>query len=388
LVVADLVRAGREEMSRRRGVRDWIRAPAVHFVLLGGLLFAAERAWHAARRDGGSPAADPTTAIRSRQVREDFERWGYPAARAEREAEARRERQPVVISAQRLVEIQEAFVRESGAPPSPKQLEGLVQQAVDEELLEREARWLSLDLGDRGIRQRLVAKMRAVSRDPSLGEAELYRQALDLGLDDDVAVRQHLREKMRLLLQEDPADRPPTDRELAACLKRHRERFLQPSAFDFTHVFVRAAIDPDSLDERAAAMAERLREGHLSPEEGAGLSDPFPLATRLDGQSRSEIASHFGDEFAAAVLALPPDTWSAPIASPFGLHLVWVHARHSEQTPPLDSVRGQLVPMVYEERAAARLATGLDRLRRLYTIRIERPEKVASAGAAATETRR
>src|SRR6185295_3164999 len=212
----------------------------------------------------------------------------------------------------------------------------------------------------------------------------LYRQALDLGLDDDVAVRQHLRQKMRLLLQEDPADRPPTDRELAVCLKRHRERFRQPTAVDFTHVFVRAAVDPDSLDERAAAVAERLREGHLSPEEGAGLSDPFPLGALLKRQSRSEIASRFGDEFAAAVLALPPDTWSAPIASPFGLHLVWVHARHSEQTPPLDSVREQLVSIVYEERAAARLAMGLDRLRRLYTIRIERPQEVASAGAAAS----
>jgi len=375
-------------MSRRRWVRDWARAPAVHFVLLGGLLFAAERAWHAVRRDGGPPAAALTSAAGTRQVREDFERWGYPAARAEREAEARRERRPIVISAVRLREIREAYVRESGASPSPAQLEGLVQQAVDEELLEREARWLALDLGDRGIRQRLVAKMRAVSRDPSLGEAELYRQALDLGLDDDVAVRQHLRQKMRLLLQEDPADRPPTDRELAACLKRHRERFRQPTAVDFTHVFVRAAVDPDSLDERAAAVAERLREGHLSPEEGAGLSDPFPLGALLKRQSRSEIASRFGDEFAAAVLALPPDTWSAPIASPFGLHLVWVHARHSEQTPPLDSVREQLVSIVYEERAAARLAMGLDRLRGLYTIRIERPQEVASAGAAATETRR
>jgi parvulin-like peptidyl-prolyl cis-trans isomerase-like protein len=367
--------------------RRWYRAPVVHFVLLGGLLFGAERAWHAARRDGGPPAASAAKA--ARQVREDLEqRWGYPPTRAEREAEARRERPPIVLSAQRLRQIQEAFVQQYGEPPSRAQLEGLVQQAVDEELLDREARWLALDLGDRGIRQRLVAKMRAVSRDQSLGEAELYRQALDLGLDDDVAVRQHLREKMRLLLQADPAERPPTDAELAACLERHRERFLQPTAVDFTHVFVRAAVDPDTLAERAAEMAERLREEHLSPEEGAELSDSFPLATHWEGLDRNAIARHFGDEFAGAVLALPPGAWSAPIASPFGLHLVWVHARHSERTPPVDSIRGQLVQLVVEERAAARLAAGLDRLRHLYQIRIEWPQKVAAAGAPATEARR
>ncbi len=361
--------------------RRWYRAPAVHFVLLGCLLFGARRAWHMVRPESGPPAV--AAAGPARQVREDLQRaWGYPPARAEREAEARRERRPVVISAQRLAQIQEAFVQDSGGPPSPAQLQGLVQQAVDEELLEREARWLALDLGDRGIRQRLVAKMRAVSRNQALGEAELYRQALDLGLDDDVAVRQHLRQKMRLLLQEDPADRPPTDAELAACLQRNRERFLQPATVDFTQVFVRAAVDPDHLDERAAAVAERLLEEHLSPEEGAGLSDPFPLATRWEGLSRSDIARHFGDELADAVLALPPGAWSAPIASPFGLHLVWVHARHAGRTPPLDSVRGQLVQILYEERSAARLAAGLDRLRRLYQIRVEWLQQAAAAPAA------
>lgn len=362
-------------MSRSRWYRDWTRAPTVHFILLGGLLFGAERAWQAARRQAGPPADDAAntadTPAPERSVREDLERWGYPPGRAEREAAARRERKPIVISALRLRQIEEAFASESGGPPSPAQLEGLVRQAVDEELLEREARWLALDLGDRGIRLRLVAKMRAVSRDQALGEAELYRQALDLGLDDDIAVRKHLRQKMRLLLQQDPDERPPTDEELADCLERHRESFLQPGAVDFTHVFVRAAIDPDSLAERAAAVAARLAEGPMPPAEGAGLSDPFPLALRWEGLSRNAIARHFGEEFADAVLALPPGAWSDPIASPFGLHLVWVHARHSEQTPPLDSVRGQLVQILAEERAAARLAAGLDRLRGLYDIRVE-----------------
>jgi PPIC-type PPIASE domain len=378
-------------MTRRLWSRDWYRAPVLHFVALGGLLFGAERSWHAMQhaihRESGRPVALPPQRVQA--VREDLERsWGYPPARAEREAEARRERQPIVLSARSLRRIEETFVEQYGAPPDRAQLAGLVRQAVDEELLEREARRLALDVGDRGIRQRLVAKMRAVSRNQALGEAELYRQALDLGLDDDVAVREHLRLKMRLLLQEDPAGRPTTDAELAACLERNRERFLQPAEVDFTHVFVRAAVDPDHLAERAAALAERLRAEHLSPEEGAALSDPFPLAARWEGLSRSDIARRFGDEFAAAVLALPPGSWSAPIASPFGLHLVWVHARHAEQTPPLDSVRGQLVQILYEERAAARLAAGLDRLRRLYPVRIEWPREVAAAGAPATEAQR
>ena len=126
----------------------------------------------------------------------------------------------------------------------------------------------------------------------------------------------------------------------------------------------------------------------MPPEEAVALSDPFPLAAHWEGLSRSAIARHFGEELADAVLAQPPGAWSAPIASPFGLHLVWVHARHAEQTPPLGSIRGQLVQIVYEERSAARLAAGLDRLRRLYAIRIERQQESAAADSPAGDARR
>jgi len=129
-----------------------------------------------------------------------------------------------------------------------------------------------------------------------------------------------------------------------------------------------AAMSPDDAPAHYAAPHPLAMP---TAEQGAALSDSFPLAARWEGMSRSAIARHFGDELADAVLALPPNAWSAPIASPFGLHIVWVHARHAERTPPVDSIRGQLVQIVIEERAAARLAAGLDRLRRLYQIRIE-----------------
>ena len=294
-----------------------------------------------------------------------------------------------MISAQRLAQIREAFVRDSGEPPSPAQLQGLVQQAVDEELLEREARWLALDLGDRGIRQRLVSKMRAVSRDQALGEAELYRQALDLGLDDDVAVRQHLRQKMRLLLQEDPAGRPPTDAELAACLQRNRERFLQPATVDFTQVFVRAAVDPDHLAERAAAMASGSARSACRRRKAPGCRIPSPSPPAGRGSTGARSLRHFGGQ------SSPTRSWHCrpALGRPRSPPRSGSTSSGSMRGTPGGrrrsiSVRGQLVQILYEERSAARLAAGLDRLRRLYQIRVEWPQKVAAVGAPATEARR
>ncbi len=80
-----------------------------------------------------------------------------------------------MISAERIRQLQTDFTRQGGVQPTSAQLQALIQEAVDDELLYREARQLRLDFQDRSIRTRLVQKMRAVSADPSQDEEALYR---------------------------------------------------------------------------------------------------------------------------------------------------------------------------------------------------------------------
>jgi parvulin-like peptidyl-prolyl isomerase len=339
--------------TARKALARWLREPTVHFLFLGGLLFVVRGVLLA---PGGESAA-------------------------------RAKRAPVNLSSAQVRELAAGFGEQWGSPPSHAQLAALVEEAVDEALLEREARRLALDLGDRTIRQRLIQKMRAVAADPALGEEELYRAALELGLDDDVVVKRHLRQKMRLLLEQEAHAAPFSDDELASALERHRDRFVQPATVSFSHVFVSAGAHGESLGDRAAALAAEVRSLPRPPAEAAELSDPFPLAPRLDGRSQAVIARHFGADFAAAVMALEPGEWSEPIASPFGLHLVWVHEHSGERLPPLATVRGQIAHIIAQERRLARVRQGLDRLRQLYEIRIEWPEE-ATADATVAEAGR
>lgn len=318
-------------------VRGWLRAPVVHFLLLGGLLFAL--------------------------------RGLLPAERAERAA--------VVVSEQRVGQLAADFARQWGVPPDRQQLGALIEEAIDEDLLELEARRLALDLGDQVIHQRLVQKMRAVAADPAQGEAELIRQARELGLDDDLVIRRHLRQTMRLLLARDPAG-PPSEADLAAWLERHRDRFLQSAAVSFSQVFVSAAADREGLARRAAAVARRLPPRAPTPGEAAALSDPFPLALEGTARSRGDLARTFGPGFADAVMDLAPASWSSPIPSPFGLHLVWVHERIPERLPPLDQVRRQVAQGLAEERAAVNLSRGLAALRGRYEVRVQWPAEVVA----------
>ncbi len=277
-----------------------------------------------------------------------------------------------MISAERIRQLQTDFTRQGGVQPTSAQLQALIQEAVDDELLYREARQLRLDFQDRSIRTRLVQKMRAVSADPSQDEEALYREAVQLGLDDALVIKRVLRQKMCLLLQQDPPPAPLQEQDMRDYLVRHRERFVQPETVTFSHVFLSARVRGDRLDEKARTVLARLRSRSTPLRTIDDLSDPFPLGLQLRFQSRNGIVRYFGADFAEQVFNLQPGTWAGPIASPFGLHLVWVHEKVPEQMPSLDMVWQQVAEEIQQERAAERFANGLQRLRRLYDIRVER----------------
>ena len=108
------------------------------------------------------------------------------------------------------------FAERWGSPPSAAQQRALVEQAAQEEMLFREARLLALGLGDGSVRRRLVEKMRLVSDRPGRSEDELVREAIELGLDDDVVIRRLLVEKMRLVLRQEAGGTPIADLDLRA----------------------------------------------------------------------------------------------------------------------------------------------------------------------------
>lgn len=317
----------------------WLALPySLHFVLLGSLLFLLGRAL--------GPGAGQAF---------------FPA-----------ERRVVHLGAPRVLELEADFARAFGRRPNLAELQVLVDQEIDDQLLEFEARYLRLDFGDRSIEQRLLTKIRAIAPDLSRGDGELIAEAWRLGLDQDVVISRLLREKMQLYLSQNvDAVRPVSREELAAALERHRARFEQPGTIGFVQVFLSTELHGPAAATKAAALRERLLKAE--PNAAAGAGDPFPLDSRFEGRTRAQVAQVFGAAFADAVLALPLAQWSPPIASPYGLHLVRVHSRGEPGLPTVDAVQQQLLALLEEERAARRIRQGIEELRRVYQIEVEWP---------------
>ena len=175
-----------------------LRNPVVHFVVMGGILFGL------------------SLAVRST----------YQADQVDR---PRFERKPIVISAERIRLLQSDFLRKWRSMPTKAELKALIAETVENEMLYREARLLALDFKDRSIRRRLIKKMRAVVDREARTPDELYREALALGLDDDIVIRRLLIEKMRILLQQDPSAGQLRERQVRRYVEQNRQRLLQPA---------------------------------------------------------------------------------------------------------------------------------------------------------------
>ncbi|MEO8602779.1 MAG: hypothetical protein ABI629_09400, partial [bacterium] len=133
----------------------------------------------------------------------------------------------------------------------------LIDRALDEELLFREAVARRLDRGDASIRSWLVEQMRVLTDDASVDEPTLDAHALALQLDrKDLVVRRIMVQKMRLLAARS-GERSGDDDTLAAYYAVHAAEYAQAARLNLWHVYVSGARATAAAD--AAALAAQLR---------------------------------------------------------------------------------------------------------------------------------
>jgi len=210
-------------------------------------------------------------------------------------------------------------------------------------------------------------------------EEVYYRQALDMGLDqDDAVMRQRMRQKLEFLLEDLSDQSAPGDEQLIQFMQRHPEKFREEPRLSFTQVF----LNPDKHQDLAAdAMRLLTLLNNGAPHETEGdrtlLGQEYLLATQ------HEITRVFGDSFAQQIVVLEPGGWTGPLYSAYGGHLVRVSAKQEERFPVLAEIRKQVERDYMAERRQELRDITYRKLREGYEILIE---KSATATTAATET--
>jgi hypothetical protein len=275
----------------------------------------------------------------------------------------------------------------SPAPAPPVEVASATQ--VDDELLFREALARHFDRRDPVVQERLVQLARYLGLAAPDDAPALEREARRLGLErSDPTIRRHLIEMMRLAAAERDPRAAPDEATLRAYYTAHAERFGVPARTTFTHVYLSRDRHGEALPADAEAMLADLRARALSPEAAAALGDPFVRGSRVVLASDAEVALGFGPAFAAAVSALPERSWSGPVPSPYGVHLVFVEARAPAQTAPFEAVHNRVVHELLRERGEQRLRETLAALRERSDVHIvpDAAPRGAAVSAPATDS--
>jgi hypothetical protein len=310
--------------------------PLLHFLLIGLALFAADR-------------------VRAR--------YAAPA-----------ERPRIEIDDGRLAQLRRDWVSQTHAEPTPEQLEALVRDAVDEEILLHEALALGLLETDSVVRMRLLQNARFIGLEAA-DEQALFEEALALGLQHtDPVVRRRLVQRMRMGVSALVRETPPSDAELEASFAADRENYVLPATLELWHVFFGREADGSHAARAAAALA-RIRAQRLEPEAAVELGEPFLRGYHLAQRSQRELEGVFGPDLPPEAFALPLRTWSEPIESAYGLHLVFVAARIEARPQTLDEVRSRVAEEVYARREREQLREALDELRAHYDVRVAAAER-------------
>lgn len=241
-------------------------------------------------------------------------------------------------------------------PPEAVPLEGPV---TDDEVWLHEAFSRGYHESDAIVRRRLARNMRFAGGDAERTDAELVAEAVALGMHEtDLVVRRRLVQKMKLLVHERVRRDEPSEAELDAFLTANEERFTEPARVRLTQIYFR------ERDEARAALAA----GIGGPDATPGIGNALPIPRALPPHSRRELAGQLGPGFADEAFDAARGTWTGPIESAYGHHLVWVHERRAAVRSHLSTVRSEAREGLLYERAQAAVAAELMRLREKYGV--------------------
>ncbi len=231
----------------------------------------------------------------------------------------------ILVSSGQIEHMVTIFEKTRQRPPSPGELDGLIDAFIEEEVLARVAISMGLDQDDTIIRRRLKQKM-------------------DFLLDDFTGVR-------------------ASDEQLLEFLENNPGRFQTKARISFSQVFFRDAFEVDLNTVLADLEAGLLEAG--------SVGDATLLPANLDMVRGTEVSSQFGESFTQAVFDISPGQWRGPVESAYGLHLVKVYNMEPASMPGLDEIR-EIVQrewlVEYRKTAQQKM---IDQLKKQYRIVIE-----------------
>lgn len=209
----------------------------------------------------------------------------------------------IVITQGELDSYQLRWTAARSRPPSDEELQGMIDMAIRDKILAREALALGLDQGDSVVQRRLA-------------------------------------QKMEFLLSDLAQIPEPGDEELRAFLRDNLEMFSVAEKISFIHIF----FNPDKR-KQAHSDAQQLLSRLIKNPDTLDISlsgDRFMLPSQYESETQVDISRSFGEKFAAELFASNTTGWQEPLDSGYGVHLVLIESIEPAEIPELAEIKPEL----------------------------------------------
>ncbi len=175
--------------------------------------------------------------------------------------------------------------------------------------------------------EELSAEQRQLITSTYVEEQILVREALAMGLDNDVRIHDMLAQKMRHVLSANVIQ--PSAEELAEFYRRNSPRYE-----------IMAMVTADEVvfnsTEPLAAEVMALLQSQAEPD--ALLAVEAGTVSVLPGVNPVDLSNIFEDEFSQNVFAASINQWIGPFASNRGQHWLRVTQKAAARIPPLEEI--------------------------------------------------
>ena len=247
----------------------------------------------------------------------------------------------VYLTAGEVNSMSEMWTSQWQRPPTKLELQGMINQRVEETILFREAVKIGLNKNDNIIRQRMAQKLEFLSGD---------------------------------LVKPDSA----TAEEVQVYFEQNIKKYTTPAKITLTQLFVNPKVHNDLLEKEVNARLIKLNRLDPSSDKINKYGDQFSLQTYFPEKSQLELTKLFGGEFASSVFELETDEWIGPVNSQYGVHLVFVMHKNPAVVPEFETVEEMVTEDLQREKQIELNNLYIEGIRSRYEVIVEEGEGVTS----------
>lgn len=180
-------------------------------------------------------------------------------------------------------------------------------------------------------------------------ESEItYREALAMNLDhNDEIIKRRLKQKYEFLVKDLISSSEVSESELQTFYEDHKADFKTDRLYSFSQYYF-------STDKRASPLEDAKEFSQIQQKTNPNhavksfKTDPIHLKQGFVNITEHQIRQEFGIDFLNQIKTQNPSSWTDPLSSGFGIHVVFMDSIGLSQTLEFEDVRDQ-VSAAYEE---------------------------------------